>query len=316
MEKGGAELACRHCGTFNRRDRVFCLKCRRRLFPLTSLDISESDFTYPGDRSNLEALKRTEPLPRLLERFTARDGKRTESWLASNAQMVVPPSDLDMHVRVCGEILGLEVMPEVYVVPSGKMNAFTIGTEERPILVVFSQTLGTLDDGEVQALVAHELAHVKSEHLRYHALAESLAAGANFVAPFFGAGVVSLPLRMLLLAWYRDSEVSADRAALLSVGEFKTFESLMRKLLPADASDARVRGGGETLSELLQTHPAIGHRVELGREFANSPEFFEGRSKMKERARSSGVLVGVCRFCDSVMRASESYCPSCGMSQY
>ncbi|MGA2199789.1 MAG: zinc ribbon domain-containing protein, partial [Nitrososphaerales archaeon] len=52
-----SELPCRFCQAYNRLDRIFCLNCRRRLIPLTTYDVTESDFVCQADRDNLEIIQ-------------------------------------------------------------------------------------------------------------------------------------------------------------------------------------------------------------------------------------------------------------------
>jgi predicted Zn-dependent protease len=147
----------------------------------------------------------------------------------------------------------------------------------------------------------------------YHTLAESLARGTGFIGQFFGAGLVSTPIQMLLLAWYRESEVSADRASLLAVGDAKTLESLMNKL--ARYSDERGAGDSGSFSELFQTHPNFERRLRMIREFSSSPEFKRAREKIKRRGEVSRALLPVCRFCGAVKPTSKLFCEACGKSQ-
>ena len=310
MEGLAPEVACRHCGIYNRKDRVFCLRCSRRLIAPTSICINSEDYTSDGDRSTLEALRGMEPLPRVLSRFVAPDGRRLEAWLSRNALRVSPPSKLDTLIRSCGEVLGLEALPRAYVAPFAQLNAFTTGLDESPLLVICAPVLDRLSYIEMEGLVSHELAHVRNRHVLYHSLAESLATGAQFVTSQYAAGLLALPIKMLLLSWYRESEISADRAATLVLGDAHAFESLMVKLSvqggPAPTSDG-------SLSELLQTHPTFERRVRLAREFSASKEFAAARFRTRA-ANEPGSLAAFCRYCGATKPQSEVFCPNCGHS--
>lgn len=305
-------MMCGFCHTYSRADRVFCLNCNRRLLPPSSFALTADDFTSPGDKSSLDALRGTEPLPHVIERLVTR-GDRSESWLARHGARLRQHSSLDTLIRACGEVLGLERLPKTYVVPIPQVNAFTTGTDADPLLVICSPVLRTLKYAEMEGLIAHELAHVRSRHVLYHTLAESIASGVQFAAPFFGAGLVTLPIRMLLLSWYRESEISADRAALLVVGDYHIFESLMVDLLRYGSG---ARGGHETgsIGELLQTHPTIGRRLRLAREYAVSVEHGRAREKAIAAAKFQ-ALASTCRYCGMMVPRSESFCPNCGLGQ-
>ncbi len=310
-----AELPCRFCQAYNRLDRTFCLKCRRRLIPLTSYDIVEDDFVSQSDRDNLGMLQETEPLPHLVQSLiTGRREKSMRSFLASQAIRVENRSRLDALIRSCGEVLGLEVLPEAFVVPAPELNAATFGRDESPVLAITSAALETLNETEVRALVGHELGHVKSKHLLYHTLAESFGAGAQLLANFYGAGLVAMPIQMLLLSWHRESEISADRAALLIVDDPGVFRSMMMKIMgycvPID------EGAGGSLAEAFQTHPTYGRRLAMVKGFRKSPEYVTAREKVRTRQRLRNALVPACRFCGATKPITDLYCKACRRSQY
>lgn len=215
----------------------------------------------------------------------------------------------------CGETLGLEMIPETFVIPAPELNAATFGRDDSPVMAITSAALDSLDEIEMTALVGHELGHVKSKHLLYHTLAESLGAGAQFLANIYGAGIVAMPIQMLLLAWHRDSEISADRAALLITGDPNVFRSMMLKIVgyPSYAGDPP---GDSSLAEVFQTHPAYGRRLAMVREFYASGEYVQAREKVRLRSRVKKALVPFCRFCGATKAVTEFYCQACGRSQY
>ncbi len=313
--KGALELTCRFCQAYNRLDRTFCLNCRKRLIPLTTYDITENDFVYQADRDNLEMLQGTEPLPHLIQGLvTGRREKSIRSWLATQAFKVENRSRLDSLIRGCGETLGLEILPEAFVISTPQLNASTFGRDDMPILAITSAALEALNEKELMALLGHELGHVKSKHLLYHTLAESFGAGAQLLANFYGAGLVAMPIQMLLLSWHRESEISADRAALLIVDDPGVFRSMMLKIMGqrAPQNDAP----GDSLSEAFQTHPTYGRRLAKVKEFHGSAEYARARDKVKTRLRLRNALVPACRFCGAGKPVTELYCKTCGKSQY
>jgi Zn-dependent protease with chaperone function len=219
-------------------------------------------------------------------------------------------SDLDLCMRGCGDRLGLEVLPEAFVMPSPVLNAAVTGTERNPFLVITQVALQVLSGAEMEMLVGHELAHIKSRHMLYHTAAESITTGGSLLASFFGAGLIVYPLQMSLLAWHRESEISADRAAVLLGGDVNVFESMLTKTLLHNGGE--VTGGA--ISQLFRTHPEHARRLSLAREFYTSWDFARGREKLRRRNELAKTLIPFCGFCGSPKQARANYCGSCGKS--
>jgi hypothetical protein len=305
------EVSCGHCGVINRSDRVFCLRCRMRLFPVTKFDLTADDFLCPGDRMNLSVVEDAGWLPSVLAGF--RLGGKEKSLresLSREAVRVKNLSDLDLCMRGCGDRLGLEVLPEAFVMPSPVLNAAVTGTERNPFLVITQVALQVLSGAEMEMLVGHELAHIKSRHMLYHTAAESITTGGSLLASFFGAGLIVYPLQMSLLAWHRESEISADRAAVLLGGDVNVFESMLTKTLLHNGGE--VTGGA--ISQLFRTHPEHARRLSLAREFYTSWDFARGREKLRRRNELAKTLIPFCGFCGSPKQARANYCGSCGKS--
>ncbi len=306
------EMICRFCTTSTRLDRVFCIGCRRRLGPPPPTSLSLGDYASAGDRSNLEAIRSTEPLPHLIQKLVPSGGERSEAWLSRYGLRVLPESRADSLVRGCADLIGLDTLPKVYIAPSKELNAFTAGGDANPFLVICSEVFSALDYVSLEGLIAHELAHVKSKHVLYHGLAESLAGGVQLASPGLATGILTVPIRMLLLAWYRESEVSADRASLLILGDHRRFERLMVGLIgKGDARELDEPGAGSML-ELLRTHPSTGGRLSAGWEFERTPEFRRGRAKVIASATLGGVM-SICGSCGFISPQTETFCPDCGV---
>lgn len=305
------EVYCAHCGAVNRSDRVFCLRCRRRLFPAGRFDLTLDDYVYPGDRTNLAVIEEAGWLPAALARQRIRTQELAmRDFLARSAKRVQSLSVLDMAMRSCGDRLGLSVLPEAFVVPSPSANAAVMGTERSPIFVITPPALQLMTMGELEMLVGHELAHVKSRHMLYHTTAESLATGGSILASIFGAGLVAYPLQMSLLAWHRDSEVTADRAALLLGGDLRAFTSMLTKTLVYNGGEANVN----VVSQLFRTHPDHERRLSLAKEFCASHEYARGREKLRKRTEHANESIPYCTSCGAPKEPGANYCGVCGRS--
>lgn len=305
---------------------MFCSDCRTRLAPTSSYDLTLDDYAYRPDRDAIAMMKATGILPYLVKNLAIAELERKLSTrLSSEAHKVTYPTDLDALVRDCAISLSLDVLPEVFIIEGGQPNAFTFGTERHACVVANSTILGMLDTDELRALFAHELGHVKSGHMLYHTLAEVLGHGISLSASFLGLNIISLPVRLALLSWHRESEVTADRASLLVVNEISVIRSFMTKLAlwhsrrALSSSEVNIEknqtGVLESASELFRTHPLHANRFKLAKEFAESKEFLTARRKVATRLDLLRALIPVCRFCAAKKPIEALFCPSCEKSQ-
>ena len=246
------------------------------------------------------------------------------SRISETAHKVTYPSDLDALVRKCATLLSVEFMPEVFILERNNSNAFTFGSEDHAFVFVDSSLLTMLTSGELMALFGHELGHVKSGHMTYHTLAEALGGGISLSASLLGLDVLSIPIRFALLSWYRESEVTGDRASLLVVNDINVVRSLMNKLILAQGGvsssldlDIGKRNVGmiESVSELFRTHPVWSNRLRFLKDFSVSEEFLRARQKIELRQSLIRGLIPICRFCGAKKLVEELFCPSCGRCQ-
>ena len=299
----------------------FCPTCRIRFTPKNRYDLQWSDFAYGPDQSAIEALKVTGPLPYIVKNLTAGDlEKRMLSALSQEAHRVTHPSTLDAMIRKCALSLALGYLPQLFVTEGGPPNAFTFGSEENPCIVLDASLLRLANQDELMAVLGHESGHVKSGHMLYHTLAEILAGGASLSASLFGLNILTVPIQLGLLAWHRESEVTADRASLLVVKDVGVVQSLLKKLALSYHSHNHGEVGNnygvvDLASELFQTHPMLSKRLTLVREFAGSNEFQLARRKIELQQSLRPGLLPFCRYCEAKKAPEILFCPSCGKSQ-
>lgn len=141
-------------------------------------------------------------------------------------------------VDACG-ILDLEP-PELYIQQNPQPNAYTFAMRgKKPFMVMHTSLVDMLTPAEIQAVMAHELGHLKCEHGVYLTLANIMVLAAGLI-PNWGA-VLTQSLQSQMLEWVRCAEFSCDRAALLAVQDPKIVMSVLMKLA----------GGSPKLAPLL-----------------------------------------------------------------
>jgi Zn-dependent protease with chaperone function len=230
------------------------------------------------------------------------------------------------HLRSACTALGVPE-PELYVCGGGPSSI--VAGPNHPYIVLMSGVLGLMDDAEVAAVVAHEVGHIKAGHLLY----KSMASAVDFfggVANDFSLGFskfVTTPIQVGLLTWDRWSELTADRAALLVVGEPRVCLSMLMKLaagttrvedpLNLDAYIEQVRASShdieQTLSDRVYHFGATMQRGNLPftiqRARALLDWFESGGFAQAQAAREPPPR---CPACAQIVRGGSSFCGSCG----
>jgi Zn-dependent protease with chaperone function len=103
---------------------------------------------------------------------------------------------------------------------------------------VHSALLELLNEKEVQAVLAHELGHLKSEHGVYITMANLLLAlSSSLLNNTLGRALAELG-NLQILRWLRAAELTCDRAALLVVQDDKVVIGALMKLAGGSPSYA------------------------------------------------------------------------------
>jgi Zn-dependent protease with chaperone function len=126
------------------------------------------------------------------------------------------------------QILDLEP-PQFYVRQHPTPNAYTLAMRgKQPFIVVHTALLDLLEPDEIQAVLAHELGHLKCEHGLYLTLANLMVLAAGLL-PEWGVWIAQ-GLQTQMLQWVRCAELTCDRAALLVSQNPKVVVSTLMKL--------------------------------------------------------------------------------------
>ncbi|XP_020571841.1 uncharacterized protein LOC110018758 isoform X3 [Phalaenopsis equestris] len=157
------------------------------------------------------------------------------SVLVSEKQL----SDIYLLLVEAAKVLNIEP-PDLYLRQNPVPNAYTLAISgKKPFIVVHTSLVELLSRKELQAVLAHELGHLKCDHGVWLTFANILTLGAYSV-PGFG-GIIAQRLEEQLLRWLRAAELTCDRAALLVAQDPKVVISVLMKLA----------GGSPSLSNQL-----------------------------------------------------------------
>lgn len=205
--------------------------------------ISGDDIRHPLDQQNTSLLRSLPGLQLLAQNLLLSPAMEQILLLEniSTSVLVGPDQMPSLHAAFTEavSILGMEP-PELYVRQNPVPNAYTLAISGRkPFVVVHTSLLELLtpvteDPREVQAVLAHELGHLRCNHGVWLTAANVLALGTVSLLP-----VVSNAVEESLNRWLRAAELSCDRAALLVVQDPKVVVSVLMKLAGGSATMAR-----------------------------------------------------------------------------
>ncbi|MFM6001028.1 MAG: M48 family metallopeptidase [Dolichospermum sp.] len=126
------------------------------------------------------------------------------------------------------KILDIEP-PQLYVRQHPAPNAYTFAMRgKQPFIVIHTSLIEILTPAEIQAVIGHELGHLKCDHSVYLTPVNLLILSAAAV-PNIGV-VLAQAMQSQLLEWVRCAEFTCDRAALLATQDPKIVMSVLMKL--------------------------------------------------------------------------------------
>jgi len=245
--------------------------------------ISPRAYQHPADRAATAALQKVPYLDDVVRKLIELGYERALRAASLGSAVKLGQDQLPgiwvLHRQVFNT-LDMESVPDLYMTQFPLANAFTIGSG-KPIVVLNSELVRILDDEGRRVVLAHEAAHIQSDHVMYRtALVILLRLGGAVRLPIL-AGLPLLAIQLALLEWSRAAELSCDRAAalvtrdpqavcralmVLAAGE--AAEDLNLDAFIAQGMEYSESGSGlERLTRMLQqlqvTHPMPVRRVRL-----------------------------------------------------
>ncbi len=207
------------------------------------IGLKADKFRHPLDLAATTNLKRLPGLDLLVRNLL---GGITEDFLYLNniaSSVLIGEQQLphihQLLIEAC-QILDVEV-PQLYLKQNPAPNAYTMAVRgKKPFIVVHTSLVDLLTPAELQAVIAHELGHLKCEHGVYLTLANLIVMATGGLVPGIGNSIAQ-NLQSQMLQWFRCAEFSCDRAALLVSQDPKTVISVLMKL----------SGGSPLLAPLL-----------------------------------------------------------------
>lgn len=188
-------------------------------------------FRHPLDLQATNSLKQLPGLDLLVRQVLGGVGEQffyleniASSILVSDQQL---PHLHQLLLDAC-QTLDLEP-PQLYIRQHPVPNAYTFAMRgKQAFIVVHTSLIELLTPEEIQAVIAHELGHLKCEHGVYLTLANLVVLAANLLPPW--GKILTQGLQTQLMEWVRCAEFSCDRAALLAIQDPRVVMSVLMKL--------------------------------------------------------------------------------------
>ena len=180
-------------------------------------NISPKAYEHPADRAATAALASIPMLDLVVRKLIEFGYERAlrQTYLGASVRLGTDqlPEIWTLYQHVLG-VLDVPDEHDLYITQQPMANAMTVGAE-RPIVVLNSATVALLDNAQLEAVIAHEVAHILSEHVLYRTALEILLRIGSARRLPIAAGVPLAAVQYALLEWARATELTCDRAAAI-----------------------------------------------------------------------------------------------------
>ncbi|MBW3653416.1 MAG: M48 family metallopeptidase [Actinobacteria bacterium] len=202
--------------------------------------ISPKAYEHPADRAATAALGSIPMLDYVVRKLIEFGYERAlrQTYLGAGVRLGTDQLP-DIWTRY-QHVLGVLDMPEeydLYLTAEPVLNAMAIGSG-KPILVLNSGTVELLGDDQLEGVIAHEVAHILSDHVLYRTALQILLRLTWQTRLPMGAGLPLMAVQYALLEWSRATELTCDRAAAIVTRDPRLVcKLLMTMSAGAKASD-------------------------------------------------------------------------------
>ena len=214
-------------------------------------------------------------------------------------------------------------MPKIYVIDTDQPNAFATGRNPQNAAVAVSRgLLHNLEQREVAAVIAHELAHIRNRDTLTMTITATLAGAVSMLAQFglfFGGGnsrdnplgaigtllmifLAPLAAMMVQMAISRTREYEADKDGAMIARDPLALASALARISQLARRTVNVQAErnpamahmyifnpltGQRMDNLFSTHPDVKNRIAQLQRIAGEMQATGGRSEMRSANRGT-----------------------------
>ena len=202
--------------------------------------------THPFDAGARRKMEMVPLVPQVGEFLSgAVDERREQFKNLSSALRVGPRQYPDLYRRFVGlaAVLDVPKLPHLFVTGDPELNARASGVRDYTVSVT-GQLLDVMTEEEVDFILAHELGHIKCDHMKWKQVAhQSTLLGVTGITVLSqgiggalggwvaaGGMLAAIAATIAILEWSRKAEFSADRVGLLGGQSLDAALSALAKL--------------------------------------------------------------------------------------
>ena len=302
-------------------------------------DLRPEEYEHPLDRSALEKLESIPGIRAIVSQIWDKFLDRLYYFESTGSRIQINKENyselFNIYLEACS-ILDMNQVPPLYLDNNPRINAFAHGVK-RPYIGISYGAIERLEKDELLFVLAHELGHIKSEHVLYRDVAENFKAIVEIASQMsLGiAGLVGGSFQVALRYWWRMSEFTSDRAGLLACQDSKVAIRTIIKVsgLPVNhinvenfeksflkqANDFEDFDYGK-LNKLIRfwstadnTHPWSVLRASEILKWEASEEFENILNREKKVSTESiSDNFQFCSQCGNKLQMSQKFCGNCG----
>ncbi|MFA5618036.1 MAG: M48 family metalloprotease [Syntrophorhabdaceae bacterium] len=186
-------------------------------------------YQHPGDISGINYLKKIPLADKIVKMIYDNGLDAAQKILQTGSYFKITASSYpklhDIFLESCKN-LNIRSIPKFYL-KRDELNAYATNVQD-PIVTITTDVVEYLSEQEMKFVIGHELGHIQCQHIMYTEIAQNLP----FILQYGGniAKMLSQPLQLAIMRWYRKSEFSCDRAGLLNCREIKDAISAIAKI--------------------------------------------------------------------------------------
>jgi len=210
-----AEAICTECGWL------------RPLYPGYQLD--RTVFLWAQDGQAMNTLHSMSVLNTVARTVSDKVGR---PWIeATYNGILIGPNQLPNVWKLAvlaARLIGVPYMPDVYVSGDSMWNTYTFGSDTSSFIVLGTAILTNFHNDDLLFVLAREMGHCRAGHALWKTVIRFVAGEMSPASGLLSGGLLGAisptkliggALEMPLMAWSRQSDVTADRAGLLAIGD-------------------------------------------------------------------------------------------------